>query len=79
MTSRINPTPHPAASAFTGALFSAFKVRFGNGDPATRRRNPDDIRHLDDRMLKDIGYGRVDKMGPGARNALNSLTRRQLW
>ena len=44
------------------------------GEPTLR-----DLGHLSDRMLKDIGYDRVDVMAPDSRATLNSLIIKQLW
>lgn len=48
---------------------------FGYGNQPSLR----DLRHLNDRMLKDIGYDRVDMMAPESRDALNHIISRQLW
>ena len=48
---------------------------FGYGPQPTHR----DLRHLSDRMLKDIGYDRVDTMSVESRQALDTLIIKQLW
>ncbi len=48
---------------------------FGYGNEPSLR----DLRHLNDQILKDIGYHRVDMMAPESRAALNRMITGQLW
>lgn len=48
---------------------------FGYGNTAGAR----ELRNLSDRMLKDIGYDRVDVMSVESRNALDKMMIKQLW
>ncbi|SFD08940.1 hypothetical protein [Tropicimonas isoalkanivorans] len=69
-------SPVSAIAAGFRAIRSAMTVQLGAPGPVHRAPRPRDVRHLNDHMLKDIGYAREDRMDNASRQALQQLMAR---
>ncbi len=72
-------SPVNAISAGFRAIRSAMTVQLGDPGPVHRGPRSRDVRHLNDHMLKDIGYAREDRMDDASRKALNRLMARSYY
>lgn len=72
-------TRTPTGGAFADALRAfrtAMTVRLGEPEPAHRAPRLKDVRHLDDHLLKDIGYAREDRITAPSREVRDRLMAR---
>lgn len=75
-------TMHSSTQAIVAVIGAALARKpKRNGSTVTERRYAArrSLGALDDRILKDIGYGRADPMGRESRAVLEHLMKTQLW
>ncbi|RYH11393.1 hypothetical protein [Tropicimonas sp. IMCC6043] len=73
MFASTSQSPASAVAVAWRAFKSAMTVQLGDPGPARRGPKARDVRHLDEHMLKDIGYAREDRMSDESREVLTRL------